>query len=61
MPLLQEYFYGDGAKLLAVLGADFVAKSDVPIGGGGDSRAVYCLKPQTPEVFVVSLKKLAGG
>jgi hypothetical protein len=60
MPLLQEYFYGDGEKLLGALGDDFVAKSDVPLGGEGDVRTVYRVKPLDTDDFVPALKKLAG-
>ena len=43
MPLLQEYFYGDGEKLEAVLGTKFAQATTVNIGNGdsADSRTVY--------------------
>jgi hypothetical protein len=62
MPLLQEYFYGDGERLLAVLGSDFVEQRTVPLGQGdsADSRTVFFLKPLQPDTaFVEALKQLA--
>jgi hypothetical protein len=34
MPLLQEYFYGDGEKLSAVLGTKFVQTEKIKMGDG---------------------------
>ncbi len=61
MPLLQEYFYGDGEKLLAVLGSKFVQTETIKIGDGdsADDRTVY--RPQefvTDNDFVIALKNL---
>ena len=43
VPLLQEYFYGDGEKLLAVLGSKFVQTEKIKIGDGdsSDERTVF--------------------
>ena len=45
MPLLQEYFYGDGEKLLAILGSKFVQTVPIKLGRGdsSDERTVYRL------------------
>ena len=42
-PLLQEYFYGDGEELLAVLGAKFVQSETIKVGSGDsmDDRTIY--------------------
>jgi 5-methylcytosine-specific restriction protein B len=61
VPLLLEYFYGDGEKLVAVLGNDFVGSKPVKLGSGSDTeeRTVYELKPSQPDAaFVDALKKL---
>lgn len=61
MPLLQEYFYGDGEKLLAVLGNTFIDKSSIAVGDDSEPRTVYRLKKfATDDEFVVVLKTLAG-
>lgn len=62
VPLLQEYFYGDGEKLLAVLGSDFVMQEKVAIGDGeiSEERVIYRLRDPMPEnQFVDALKRLA--
>ncbi len=64
MPLLQEYFYGDGEKLLGVLGRAFVQTEKIEVGAGDsvEERAVY--RPNVPakdEEFVEALKELAMG
>lgn len=43
MPLLQEYFYGDGEKLLAVLGSMFVHTETMKVDQNGsvDERVVH--------------------
>ena len=64
MPLLQEYFYGDGEKLLSVLGRAFVQTEKIEVGAGDsvEERTVY--RPNLPakdEEFVEALKELAMG
>lgn len=65
VPLLQEYFYNDGARLRAVLGARFVKTA------GGDSaapaefdfdpeRVRYEIEVLEGEAFLDALKALAG-
>jgi 5-methylcytosine-specific restriction protein B len=46
VPLLQEYFYGDGEKLLAVLGPKIVQTDTIKVGNGDsvDDRTVYRLR-----------------
>jgi len=63
MPLVQEYFYGDGEKLLVVLGSGFVGSKTVKLGEGNDAeeRTVFGLKLTKPDAaFVEALKKLAA-
>ena len=63
VPLLQEYFYGDGEKLLALLGKEFIEGIDFPLGNGGndEKRTVYRLrKLPTGNDFADALKRLAG-
>jgi hypothetical protein len=63
MPLLQEYFYGDGEKLLAVLGKDFVAEQKIILGkdAAEEERIVYRLRDARPDnEFVEALQRLAG-
>ena len=63
VPLLQEYFYGDGEELLAVLGAKFVQTETTKVGTGdsADDRLVYrlCTIPDDSE-FVQALTELAS-
>jgi predicted RNA-binding protein with PUA-like domain len=57
MPLLQEYFYGDGERLQAVLGSGFVESKEIDCGG--DRRKVFRLKStEANEGFVAALKTL---
>jgi 5-methylcytosine-specific restriction endonuclease McrBC GTP-binding regulatory subunit McrB len=63
MPLLQEYFYGDGEKLVAMLGSEFVTTEKIVLGNddSAEDRIVYRLRGMKPdEVFVEALKSLAG-
>jgi hypothetical protein len=61
VPLLQEYFYGDGEKLLAVLGKEFVSKEDIALGEDADARTVHRLRKLEPDAeFVEALKRLAA-
>jgi hypothetical protein len=62
MPLLQEYFYGDGEKLQSVLGKDFVERVELRLADEPDvePRPVYRIKAGLPdEDFVRALRKLA--
>jgi 5-methylcytosine-specific restriction endonuclease McrBC GTP-binding regulatory subunit McrB len=59
VPLLQEYFYGDGEKLMDMLGSDFMEKEEIQLGE--DSRTVYRLRTtKSDDAFVAALKNLAG-
>lgn len=63
VPLLQEYFYNDGEKLLALLGSDFVERSEVRLGDNEneEKRTVYRLrKLPVRNDFAAALKRLAG-
>jgi 5-methylcytosine-specific restriction protein B len=63
VPLLQEYFYGDGEKLLAVLGPKFVQTETIKVGDGdsADDRLVYRLRRITDDAaFVQALTELGG-
>jgi 5-methylcytosine-specific restriction protein B len=63
VPLLQEYFYGDGEKLQSVLGKEFVERDDIPLGEGSqtENRTVFRLcAPPAGNDFAESLKRLAG-
>jgi 5-methylcytosine-specific restriction protein B len=58
LPLLQEYFYGEGEKLHDVLGGAFVESKEVVLGE--DSRRVFRLKETAPDDdFIAALKQLA--
>jgi hypothetical protein len=67
LPLLQEYFYGDGARLHAVLGSDFVQpvamddRTRAALGDlcEGDDRAYEIVQLSGPS-FAEALRKLAG-
>ncbi len=63
MPLLQEYFYGDGEKLLAILSTKFVQTESIKLGNGdsSDERIVHRFHPIDGEAeFVQALTELAG-
>jgi 5-methylcytosine-specific restriction protein B len=64
MPLLQEYFYGDGEKLLAILGSKFVQTETVKVGTGdlAEDRTVYRVCSITDDTaFAQALMELAAG
>jgi hypothetical protein len=64
MPLLQEYFYGDGERLQSVLGNDIVERVELRLDDGADvePRPVFRIKAGLPdEDFVRALRKLATG
>lgn len=64
MPLLQEYFYGDGEKLEAILGKKFVQSDSIPLGPGDDAeeRMIYRFQPIRGDAqFVQALTELANG
>ncbi len=59
VPLIQEYFYGDGEKLLALLGPAFVESKDIDCGE--ETRRVYRLRDTGPgDDFITGLKQLGG-
>jgi 5-methylcytosine-specific restriction protein B len=63
VPLLQEYFYGDGEKLQFVLGKELVERGDIALGEGNqaEDRTVFRLRaPATGNDFAESLRRLAG-
>jgi 5-methylcytosine-specific restriction enzyme B len=63
MPLLQEYFYGDGEKLLAALGSDFVTTEKMTLGKDdtAEERIVYRVRDTQPDDdFINAFKRLAG-
>ncbi len=63
MPLLQEYFYGDGEKLEAILGPKFIRTETIKVGTGDsvDDRMVYRLRSITEDTALVqALTELAG-
>jgi len=62
MPLLQEYFYGDGEKLEAILGKKFVQADEIPVGvdENVEKREVYRLQSiRADHDFVQALTELA--
>jgi hypothetical protein len=63
VPLLQEYFYGDGEKLLALLGKEFIERTDIRLGDSDndEKKTVYRLcKLPAGNDFTDALKRLAG-
>ena len=63
MPLLQEYFYGDGEKLEAMLGKQFIQAEVIKIGDGdaADERTVYRVRPISDDAaFVQALTEAAN-
>jgi hypothetical protein len=59
VPLLQEYFYGDGEKLESMLGKAFVGSKEVRCGE--ESRQVFWLREtQSDDNFIAGLKQLMG-
>jgi len=67
VPLLQEYFYNDGERLLAVLGQDFVEKTNVSQDAAkalGDvcdpDTRKFEIKQRTGGDLVRALQRLAG-
>lgn len=69
VPLLQEFFYNDGARLQAVLGRDFVTESQIGAGlfdAGMDvvdfdqTRFALNTFPGDDDRFIAALRKVAG-
>jgi hypothetical protein len=62
MPLLQEYFYGDGAKLKDFLGSDFIRSESVAVSGDGASeqREVFRVCELKDVDFSNALMRLAN-
>jgi 5-methylcytosine-specific restriction protein B len=64
MPLLQEYFYGDGEKLAAILGKKCVQTETIRMGTGdsADERPVHRFHPVAADAeFVQALTELTTG
>jgi 5-methylcytosine-specific restriction endonuclease McrBC GTP-binding regulatory subunit McrB len=62
MPLLQEYFYGEGKKLEEILGKKFVQTVTVKVGAGdsADEREVYRAQSiEEDAAFVEALTEVA--
>jgi hypothetical protein len=62
VPLLQEYFYGDGGRLQSVLGKEFVERTEVPLDGGdnAEKRDVFRLRKLPDRELASALRRLAG-
>jgi len=63
VPLLQEYFYGDGEKLEAILGKKFVQAETIKAGAGNaaEERTVHRVRSIAGEAeFVQALTELAA-
>ena len=67
VPLLQEYFHGDGERLKAILGTDFVravppdADTREALKGAYEEDARYEVQWLEGPVFLAAMRRLAGG
>ncbi len=62
IPLLQEYFYGDGEKLESLLGGEFVERKTITLGTGdnAEERTVFRPRQQIADDLAGALKRLAA-